>query len=602
MTDIRLGLDFGTTNSAVALYDGETLHPLASDPANDNIYITPSLLYIDRQGESTIGAAAANAYLEGETGRPVRWRQRDAGELELTVASLEGDPIDFLQPINVLVDEAANGRLLQSIKAALFNGRYEGTQVFGKFYRIDDLIALILRSLKQAAENQLEANCESILMGRPVRFSSNPVADSRAESILLKAAHVAGFTDVALELEPVGIAYLQHRSSSQRQTVLIFDFGGGTLDLTVALIGGETPPEILATAGLLVGGDDLDRRIMESLLPHFGGGEENNLSPQMLDRLLSWQTMPELSQPHHMERIYHLKRHSSDPTPFDALETLVTRNLGFKLFKEIERVKRALSSHKQATLRFEYGAINIHERITRRRFERLIDSELQEVKHGVQQVLGKAGITPAQVDSVLRTGGSSLVPAFYKLLADIFGEDAQQEIDPLVSVVGGFAVAAHEHIPTPTPNTDQLLGGITTSSGRPTETGSSALNTPCYTDRDFLINRIPAALVGLPVIRLPNLDFEDESKAAVQFTLHAPARVYVAYEATVRQLPNWLRDFETENMQIEIVDEFALISRTMRVYSKPYPAGRVTLGGAQAAGYNGNIIVNYLLLFESDFS
>ena len=601
---MRLGLDFGTTNSAVALYDGEQFHPLITDPANENPYITPSMLYIDRKGQQTVGAQAIVAYLEGETGHQVRWRQRDAGEIEVTVASLDGDPIDFIQSINVLVDEAANGRLLQSIKAALFNGRYEGTQIFGKFYRIDNLIAMILRFLKEAAERELGQPCESIVLGRPVRFSDNPAADSRAESILLKAAYIAGFKDVVFRLEPVGIAYLHHRNSADRQNILIFDFGGGTLDLTIAAVGDTTPPEILATDGVLVGGNDLDRRIMESLLPFFGAGDDGNLPPDMVDRLLAWQTMPELSQPHYMERIHTLKRTSHDPTPFRALEVLVTRNLGFKLFKEIERVKKQLSLHRSEVLEFRYEDVHIRKTITRRSFERMIDWEIKQVREGVQRVLETAAMTPDQVDFVLRTGGSSLVPAFYHLLTDIFGEEKQQEIDPMISVVGGFAVAAYELEDCYPIEPHQLIHDLTATTEHTYKPHRISIRKRGYTDRDYRVDRIPAALNGLVAIQMANHDFESAADELLRFELTAASRVYVAYEASIRHLPLWLRDFELENMQIEIKDEFALISRVMRVYGKTYPAGEVILGGNQAAGYDGDVIVNYLVLLQplSDFS
>ncbi len=601
---MRLGLDFGTTNSAIALYDGEQFHLLVTDSANENPYITPSMLYIDRQAQQTIGAQAIRAYLEGETGRPVRWRQREAGEIEMTVASLEGDPIEFLQPIHVMVDEAANGRLLQSIKAALFNGRYEGTHIFGKFYRVDDLIAMILRFLKEAAERELGQPCPSIVLGRPVRFSDNPAADSRAESILLKAAYVAGFEDVSFRLEPVGIAYLHHRDSPIRQTVVIFDFGGGTLDLTVAAVGGDAPPEILATDGVLVGGNDLDRRIMESLLPFFGAGDDSLLPPDITDRLLAWQTMPELSQPHYMERIYHLKRTSPNPAPFRALEALVTRNLGFTLFKEIERVKKRLSSNTTEVLEFQYDDVHIRKTITRRGFERMIDTEIKEVRAGVLRLLENANIAPHQVDAVLRTGGSSLVPAFYEMLTEIFGPEKQQEIDPMVSVVGGFAVTAYELENCYMPDPEQVVGELTAASPHRYDLHRLSLRKRCYTDRDYRVDRIPAGLNGLIAIQMSNHDHAAQADDLLRFTLRVPARVYIAYEANTRHLPHWLRGFDLENQQIEIKDDFALIQRVMRVYGKSYPAGEVVLGGNQAAGYEGDVIVNYLVLIQpiSDLS
>jgi hypothetical chaperone protein len=598
---MRLGVDFGTTHSAIALYDGDALIPIRVDAANDNPNMMPSLIYIDRAGMVTVGAAAAQKYLEQETGRPIRWRKRDVGEFETVIASFDVDPIEYQQTLSVMVDEGANGRLLQSLKRALFNDRYDGTTIFGRFYRIDELIAIILRHLKSAAETALKGPCRSIVLGRPVRFSHNPAADSRAEAILLKAAHVAGFDDVRFQLEPVGVAHLMHRSSADRQTALIFDFGGGTLDLTVARIGGGDLPRILATAGVLIGGDDLDRRIMEALLPHFGGGDEGLLSPEMSDKLLAWQTMPELSRPNHLEMIRRLAK-TGDPRPYRALETLVTRNVGFKLFKEIERVKKLLSTEPAATLDFAYEAIQIQETISRRRFERLIAREVDEIEASIHRVVADAGCAVGDIDVVLRTGGSSLIPVFARLLTDIFGEDRQCAIDPLVSVVGGFAVAAYEYTVNPPPviRPEDAIAAPGSVTGRAYALDTARLNGKVYTDRDFAITRLPSRLDGRPLIRTPNLDKDAHEEGFARFTLKRPARVWIAYDSAVQRPPDWvLRRFSPDNMQVEIDDDFALISRTMALYGGDFPAGELVLGGCHAPGLRGDAPFNYFVLVDS---
>ena len=595
---MRLGIDFGTTNSAAAVYNGERLQTITVDDANDNPQVMPSLLYIDRTGSITTGAQAAEAYLEAETGRQVRWRWREAGEIEVTVASFDNDPIEFFQTMNVMVDVAAQGRLLQSIKTALFNRRYEGTQVFNHYYRIDDLIALVLRALKESAEVQFGQTCDAVTLGRPVKFSRNPASDSRAEAVLFKAAHLAGFRDVNFQLEPVGVAHLYHRQADSRQTALVFDFGGGTLDLTIARIGGDEPPRILATGGALVGGNDLDRALMRSLLPHFGGGDTGRIPPEFSDKLLAWQTMPELSRPRELERIRTLR--GGDPGPMLALETLVTRNVGFKLFKEIERVKKELSTAPQATLRFAYDDINIEQTFTRRRFENLISSELDMVSDGIDDVLKAANMRAGDIDLVLRTGGSSLVPAFYNLLTDRFDADRVRDIDPLVSVVGGFAVAAHEYVAHPPQMVapDAVIDTPQNAAGDPLNIYPLRLNESTYIDRDFTVARIPLALDGLPAIRTLNADKDHADASGVRFTLRKPARVYVAYESTVKSLPGWMRGFVPENMQVEISDDFALIARVMSVYGRDFPAGEVRLGGNMAPGYKGQVIVNYLVIVD----
>jgi hypothetical chaperone protein len=594
---MRLGVDFGTTNSAVAFYDGQQLHPILTDRANDNPYITPSLIYIDRDAQVTVGTQAATEYLTHETGRLVRWRQREAGEIEITVANLEGDdPIAFFQPVNVMVDEAANGRLIQSIKTALFNERYEGTHIFGRFYRVEDLIAIILRHLRQAAENQTGEPCKDIVLGRPVQFSENPLVDSRAESILLKAAHLAGFTDVRFEKEPVGVAWLYHRSSAHRQTVLVFDFGGGTLDLTIADVGGGQAPIIRAAGGVPIGGNDLDRRIMNALLPHFGGGDEGVLPADMSDKLLAWQTMPELSRPHNLERIHHLKR-SGHARTMQALETLITRNIGFRLFKEIEQVKMRLSEAETTLLDFEFGDLQIHETFTRRRFDRMIASDLEHIRTGVQAVLDAAHLRPDQIDVVLRTGGSSLIPAVRQLLEAIFGAGRVQAIDPLTSVTGGFAVVAHDMgvLPALAPPHQVITGLEQTAYG----IHAIALDSKMYTDRDFAVSRIPPLLNRLPAVQTANQDYTSQEETALQFCLTQPARVYIAYEASVRRIPEWLRAFDTEALRLEIEDSFAQIRRAMQIYGRDFDPGPVMLGGAQAEGYDGDIITNYVVIVQA---
>jgi hypothetical chaperone protein len=595
---MRLGVDFGTTNSSIAFYDGQELHTIQADPANDDPTVMPSLLYIDRQQQITVGARAADAFLEYETGRPVRWRLREAGEIEITVASVAsagGDPIEFVQPVSVLVDDAANGRLIQSVKTALFNGRYEGTRIFGKFYRVDDLIAILLGHLRQAAKRQTGAPCTHIVLGRPVQFSPNPLVDSRAEAILLKAAYTAGFTDVILEKEPVGVAYRYHRQQQQRQTVLVFDFGGGTLDMTIGAVGGPTPPAILASGGVTLGGNDLDRRIMTALLPYFGGGDGGILPADMSDKLLAWQTMPELSRPRYLEKIHFLKRRGHR-TEMEALESLITHNVGFKLYKEIERVKQQLSQATSAALIFEYDAIHIHETLTRRRFERMIAADLALIRASLNNLMQQAHLNRSQIDVVLRTGGSSLIPAVRDILADLFGTDKVQDIDPLISVTGGFAVAAYD-LPQDTPRIP-VTAVLAPADPAADRFYHIEVGVRVYPDRDFVVNRIPPALNRLPALQTTHADHTAAEPAFLRFSLRQPARVLIGYDTSAQRLPAWLQGFEPETMRIEIEDAFALIQRTMQLYGRDFPAGPVTLGGNQAPGFSGESVVNYLIILQ----
>ncbi|MBN1285794.1 MAG: Hsp70 family protein [Anaerolineae bacterium] len=607
---MRLGIDFGTTNSAVAFFDDDRLIAVQMSPGYENDDVLPSLIYIDREFNALSGMPAAEAYLERETGRPVRWQKKSLGILEMLVAGTGGSPILVHEEMFVMVDTAANGRLIQSIKTALRDPNYEGTYIFDRFYTLDQLIALVLGRLKQGAEAQFGKPCDEIILGRPVKFSDDPEIDARAEEILYKAARLAGFEKACFEREPVGVMYLYHISSAARQTGLIFDFGGGTLDLTIARLGGAKPPRILASRGVLVGGDDLDSRIMGALLKYFGQGTTVGGYPfphDMLDLLRNWQTMPELSRPQHMGRINDFKRNSSNPSAVYALETLVTRNVGYKLFAEIERVKRALSASIIAKLDFRYGAIRIHEVITRVQFERMIETEVEKVRAGIYEVLAAAEMEPSALDVVLRTGGTSLVPVFINMLEEIFGAGKVQDVEPLVSVVGGLAVAAgtvaNQYRESPyairyDKASRPVITNIRTAGGSVYEPYTLRIGETAYVNSQLVITRCPVMLSGLPAIRTAGADQDEQGDEFLRFDIQHPARIYVAYQSAARELPTWLQSFTPEALTIEIKGEW--VEETyMQLYSKDFPAGTVTLGGCRANEHAPNFL-NYIVIVRAN--
>lgn len=605
---MRLGIDFGTTNSSISLYDGGTLYPVELDPLNDNSRVLPSLAYIDRQHRATLGTAAAHEYLARETGRPVRWEKRSVGEVEVIVGG-GGGPIRYVQPMSVIVDAAANGRLLQSVKTALRDPAYQGTTVFDRFYTLDELIALVLRSLKTSAESQFGRACTSVVIGRPVRFSDDPAVTERGEEILYKAARLAGFTGIRFHLEPIGAAFLHHASTAGRERALVFDFGGGTLDLTVAELGGGQEPVILANRGVLVGGDDLDRRIMRHLMKHFGadarmkGGETFPL--EVLQLLADWQTMPELSRPEYRDLIAYLEESSTDRRGIQALKVLVAQNLGFRLFQEIERAKKRLSRAQTTHLTLVHGELRVYEVLARAQFEELIAEEIARVDAGVRQVLDDARLDASGVDVVLRTGGTSLVPAFIRLLARRFGEEKLRAMDPLTSVVGGLAIVAAEGVGRRPACADRymrvdhpVISRIGVRGTRRYERHEMRVGARCYADSDaYKITRLPVALSGLPAVRTASLDREEQKERFLRFFLERPARVYVAYKLNAASLPHWLQSFEPEDMQLEVAQWTSRV--TFQLYGKDFPAGMVVLGANQAPGYRGEDNLQYLVVVRS---
>ena len=597
---MRIGIDFGTTNSSVAYYDGKTLHPVRLDPPNENPYVLPSLIWIDREYQTRLGTPAATEYLARETGRRIMWAKRDIGAIEMIVAGAGSSPIHYWHDVNVVTDVAANGRLLQSVKTALRDPRYKGTDIFERYYSIDELIALILSEMKHRAELQLGASCDSVVMGRPVRFSDDNTITERAEEILFRAARFAGFKDITFQMEPIAAAHLYHITSRQREHALVFDFGGGTLDLTIAEVGGQQPPRVIATRGVLLGGDDLDRRIMRSLFKYFGEGvkvdEGRDFPPDFLDMLHTWQTMPELSRPEALSKIINFQKTSTNPKAMMALETLVTQNIGFQLFQDIERAKKGLTSNLMARLNFDYEHVKIHERLQRRAFEKMIEDDVAAVEIEIHNVLSDAGMRADHINIVLRTGGTSLVPAFVHMLDKVFGHDKIREMDPLTSVVGGMAVVAHEgrgNHPAYAYRYENPFDYIHATSGREYRRTILRTHRPCYTDRDYTIISLPLELSGLHAIKPADLDYDSEAQKLIRFKLNRPCKVYVIFQAKAHHLPKWLRSFKVEtDMQVDIVTpggRYPFI-----VYSRDLDAGAYAFGGAHAKGYNGIVFLNYL--------
>jgi hypothetical chaperone protein len=442
-----VGIDFGTSNSSIGVFQGGELQLFELDENHHNSKVLPSYTYITKAHDTSVGVKAIDKYLEEETGRRPVWEKRNLGQVEITVSGPGKGPIVYMQDIITEVDVAANGRLLQSIKTALRDPKYEGTQIFNRFYSIEELISVILKSLRDKCEESIQQPVQQVVLGRPVIFSEDPIVDARAEQKLLDAAHLAGFNEVVFEMEPFGGAYLYHLNQPFRETILVFDFGGGTLDMTVIEVGGKKPPKTIATQGVLLGGDDLTATLMKRLFRHFG---ENSLLANGLpfpnhifEMLFSWQNIVELSKPKYAD-IFKQARGGSDPEGIQRLEILIQNKLGFKLFRELETAKINLSSDYFTRFNFNQNELLLTETILRSRFEDLIQDDVEMVDKALDELMKKSGLRPENIQVVLRTGGSSEIPAFINLLSRRFGQDSIKEINPFTTIVGGLAVKGYE--------------------------------------------------------------------------------------------------------------------------------------------------------------
>src|SRR5512143_3634640 len=144
---LKVGLDFGTSNSGVAVSDGQQVRLLPIDQQNVLPELVKTILYITRDYEHFIGQEAVALYYRHNVNRLRRFVKKRVGEIEY-----RGADMFYVRDVYTYVDELRPGRLLQFIKTALRTESFEGTQIFDRYYTVSEIITVYLRQLKQRAE------------------------------------------------------------------------------------------------------------------------------------------------------------------------------------------------------------------------------------------------------------------------------------------------------------------------------------------------------------------------------------------------------------------------------------------------------------------
>jgi hypothetical chaperone protein len=414
-----VGIDFGTTNSAVAIADetgAVTLMPLPA-PGGGVTSTWRTLLFFEsgeHPGEVLISAGTAAIERYAESG--------------------------------------GQGRLIQSIKSHLASELFSGTQAAGRHYRIEDLIATFLRKLRGAVGIDLGRRA---VVGRPVRYWGAQTAEDEARALarMTTALGLAGFDDVSFEYEPVAAARRYAARLDHEELVVIADFGGGTSDFSVVRVGGKGPAEVLATSGVAVAGDAFDARLVDQVVsPSLGRGSSYQaefgrampVPPWLYSNLRRWHHLSFLRSPKTTALLDKIRHGASDPDGIERLIHIIEDDLGLPLHQAIETNKRALSESATAPFRFDHAGLSLHGDVSRADFDAWIAEDLAAIDEAVQEALARAGVAAAAIQRVFATGGSSLVPAVRASLANTFGADRLVGGDELTSVAWGLAAVAAE--------------------------------------------------------------------------------------------------------------------------------------------------------------
>ncbi len=476
---IGIGIDFGTSNSSVAVYDGERLTfihlrdkleeqeaeaealqsspAVGGDPVQGELFAEgqpetkgdpvekdyiPTALYLDREHQPTVGQGAIDRYLRDNAGRQIELGREELGELEMTLSVDQFDAVSMKVETHALTDVNMPGRLFRGIKTWLGDKGLERVQVFNKKYKLLALLTPILKFLREEAMERLQKPVSYVHVGRPVNYSgegedANEVAMERFQ----EACALAGLEEAVYYPEPVAAALSYLRQSETdtveaaplEQNILCFDFGGGTLDLCILRSKGALDNfEVAATHGTPLGGDSIDKLVYADLVfPELGKGCEVKMGTAadapigefrfylFQEGLLNWQFTHTLNTPELRSHIrMGIDLGGENQVKLDRLRRLITRNLSYDVFSAIEQAKMDLSSQEKASITVKPLKLNVP--ITRAYFEKLMQEPLRRVGRTIDETLSQAGMTREDIDIVVRTGGSSRIPCVQNLMKDYF--------------------------------------------------------------------------------------------------------------------------------------------------------------------------------------
>lgn len=411
-------IDFGTSNSLLAAVSRERVQTdVPIDPAAPDPSIFRSILYLLNRYECYFGERALCEY----------------------------------------VARGNEGRLLRSLKRFLPAADFTATYVGAQAFTLEDLIASLLRQLREQANRFFEVDVQRVLLGRPARFSDDAAADRLAEDRLRRAAVLAGFTHIDFCAEPVAAAHDFARDERSEQLVLVGDFGGGTSDFSIVRLSPAafSDADVLAIGGVSVAGDVLDSALMRSkVAKHVGadiryrvpfGSNILHMPKALLARLSTPAEIGLLRKADALEFVRSLRAWSlsdEDAACIDNLLTLIEDGLGFQLFEAIERAKRALSSEEGAQIEFQYASLEFRELVRRGEFEASIAQPVAAIFACLEDTLKRAGLTAEQIDVVCLTGGTGRVPLIAERIAHTFQRARIHRLRSLHAVVQGLGERA----------------------------------------------------------------------------------------------------------------------------------------------------------------
>jgi len=365
-----IGIDLGTTNSVVALMEGTEPKVVANAEGNRT---TPSVVAFTKSGERLVGQVA---------------KRQSVTNPENTIYSIK-------RFMGRRYDEVSEEMKMVPFKVTDGDGGVR-IVVEGKEYTPEEISAMVLQKLKQAAEDYLGEEVTKAVITVPAYFN-----DAQRQATK-DAGRIAGLEVERLVNEPTAAALAYGLDKKKDQLIAVYDFGGGTFDISILEVG-EGVVEVKATNGdTHLGGDNIDQRIIDWLLEEFKKDQGIDLA--------------------------------QDPMAVQRLR------------EAAEKAKIELSSAQETEINLPFitadasGPKHLNIKLTRSKLEQLVEDLIQRSVEPCKQALKDAGVDKDAIDEVVLVGGQTRMPAVQKVVQEVFGREPHKGVNPDEVVSIGAAV------------------------------------------------------------------------------------------------------------------------------------------------------------------
>ncbi len=414
-----LGLDFGTTNTVLALATGgsETRSMTFNSSAGTTDTMRTALSFMK---DPVVGAQA----LKVEAGQAA---------------------------IRQFIDNPGDCRFLQSIKTFAASALFQGTLIFARRHAFDDLMEIFLRRLKAYAGEAWPAETARIIAGRPVQFAGASPDPALALERYNAALTRLGFPEIHYVYEPVAAAYYFAQTLKSDATVLVADFGGGTTDYSLIRFerkAGRLSATPIGHSGVGIAGDHFDSRMIEHLVaPEIGKGTYFKSFDKLLEvpsgyyaNFARWNQLSIFKTTREFTDLKSLVRSAVAPEKLELFIDLVEHDEGYPLYQAISATKMALSASDEAEFNFAPLGAAGRKTVKRADFEQWIAPDLARIEGALDEVLGKTDTAPETIDKVFLTGGTSFVPAVRRIFTNRFDAGKIESGGELLSIAHGLAL------------------------------------------------------------------------------------------------------------------------------------------------------------------